>query len=50
MAMISSEFGSNFVATSRPGREKPEAVVAHNKFMGGVDHSDQLLEYKLIWT
>lgn len=46
--MISSEFGATmneYCTKSGKVSEKPESVLKYNQFMGGVDHSDQLMSY-----
>lgn len=45
---ISTEFGGEMVqTTSKRGVEKlkPKLIAEYNKFMGGVDHCDQMLQY-----
>ncbi|CAK1585220.1 unnamed protein product [Parnassius mnemosyne] len=46
--MISSQYGSDMtIVTNRRGEtvSKPEVVVKYNKYMGGIDHQDQMLAY-----
>jgi hypothetical protein len=46
--MISSKYGSDMTSiTNRRGEtiSKPEVVVKYNRYMGGIDHQDQMLSY-----
>lgn len=45
---ISTEYDGTLVTDiNKRGTEilKPEAIIQYNKFMGGIDHSDQMLSY-----
>ena len=42
---VQIERRSRHVPGGREVVEKPEAIIEYNKFMGGVDHGDQLLSY-----
>lgn len=46
--MISSQHGSDMTSvTNRRGEtvSKPEVIVKYNRYMGGIDHQDQMLAY-----
>ncbi|XP_014271535.1 piggyBac transposable element-derived protein 4 [Halyomorpha halys] len=45
--MVSSEFDGHMESIQVKGKDsqKPEAIINYNKFIGGVDRSDQLLAY-----
>jgi len=46
--VISTEYDGTLVEEIyKKGNQitKPKAILQHNKFMGGIDHSDQMLSY-----
>ena len=44
-SLVTVERRSRQVQGGRQQVEKPEAIVEHNRYMGGLDRGDQLLSY-----